>query len=365
MRRWTNRRLVLGLGLLGLVSGVFVWGRSDVRAQGKGKMPAPAAKPGENTVAAATPSTSALPSDYSKRVVAYIYGSIPITREDLGEYLIARHGADRLNNLINKKIIEHECRQRGIEITAAEVEASLEEDLRGLNVNRKEFVEQVLKQYKKTLYEWKEDVIRPRLMMTQLCRGRVQVTDEDLQKAFEAYYGEKVEAKIILWPRGDKQLAVRVYDKVRGSEEGFDEEARKQANPTLASAGGRIRPIGRHTTGNPTLEKLAFSLKPGDVSEILDTPEGPVVMKVIKRLPPDTSKKLADVRDQLAKEVFDKKVQQEIPIAFQEMQDKAGAKTFLKSYTSDEELMSDIRAEIGGAAARGEAAVPLPSDVKK
>lgn len=361
MRRWTNRSLVMGLGLLGLVSGMLVWGRNESRAQGKVKPPANLGKQAEAPVPAVA---NTPPSDYSKRVVAYIYNTIPITREDLGEYLIARHGADRLNNLVNKKIIEHECRQRGIEITAAEVEASLEEDLRGLNVNRKEFVEQVLKKYNKTLYEWREDVIKPRLMMTQLCRARVQVTAEDVQKAYEAYYGEKVEARIILWPLGEEKLAARVYDKIRGSSEGFDEEARKQANPSLAASGGRIRPIGRHTTGNPELEKLAFSLKPGDVSEVFGTPEGPVVLKVLKRIPADTSKKLEDVRAHLEKEVFDKKVQQEIGVVFKELQERAKPKTFLKSYTSDEELLSDIRSEIGGAAAKGDAAVPLP-EVKR
>ena len=42
-------------------------------------------------------------------MVAYIYGSIPITREDLGEYLIARKGLDTVELLVNKRIIEHAC----------------------------------------------------------------------------------------------------------------------------------------------------------------------------------------------------------------------------------------------------------------
>ena len=76
------------------------------------------------------PSTS---SDYSSRVVAYVYDNTPITREELGEYLIARYGTERLDLLCNKKIIDNECRKAGIEVTAAEVENSLSEDLKGLN----------------------------------------------------------------------------------------------------------------------------------------------------------------------------------------------------------------------------------------
>ena len=44
------------------------------------------------------------------RIVAYIYETIPITREELGEYLIARFGTERLDLLVNKRIIEIECR---------------------------------------------------------------------------------------------------------------------------------------------------------------------------------------------------------------------------------------------------------------
>src|SRR5581483_8947043 len=130
--------------------------------------------------------------DYKNRVVAYLYGTTPLTREDLGEYLIARYGPKHLDLLINKRIIEDACNKKGIEVTAAEVEAALQEDLKGLSVNIKDFVSKVLKHYNKSLYEWKEDVIRPKLLMTKLVRDRVHVTDEELQMAFDAYYGEKV-----------------------------------------------------------------------------------------------------------------------------------------------------------------------------
>src|SRR5437762_11847129 len=51
------------------------------------------------------------PSDYSQRVVAYVYNTIPITREDLGEYLIARQGSDKVELLVNKRSIEVACQQ--------------------------------------------------------------------------------------------------------------------------------------------------------------------------------------------------------------------------------------------------------------
>jgi hypothetical protein len=40
------------------------------------------------------------PSDYQSRIVAYLYGSTPVTRHELGEYLLARLGADKLATLV-------------------------------------------------------------------------------------------------------------------------------------------------------------------------------------------------------------------------------------------------------------------------
>src|SRR3954469_13042056 len=48
-------------------------------------------------------------SDYSRRVVAYIYENMPISREELGEYLIDRFGKERVEFLINRRIVELAC----------------------------------------------------------------------------------------------------------------------------------------------------------------------------------------------------------------------------------------------------------------
>jgi hypothetical protein len=329
-------KLALGATIAGLTVLAVGLNQRGVLAQ------KPVSKTGE---AAAT-----APSDYSRRPVAYIFNTIPITREELGEDLIARFGAERLPNLVNKRIIEHIGRQKGIEITAAEVEAALENDLKKMAVSRKEFVDQILRRRQKTLYEWKEDVIKPGLIMSRLCQDRVQVTEAEIKMGFEAYYGEKIECRMILWPKDELQIATRMYEQIRKSEEAFDKAAREQADQRLASAGGRVPPFGRHTTGNPDLERTAFGLQPGEMSEILGTPEGHVVLKCIKRLPPDTSKKLEDERAKIEKEVREKKIQLEIKNLFAEMREQAKPVQVLKEYTSGEELLRDVRQELQSGA---------------
>jgi hypothetical protein len=285
------------------------------------------------------PSTN---SDYSSRVVAYVYDNMPVTREELGEYLIARYGTERLDLLCNKKIIDNECRKAGIEVTAAEVENSLSEDLKGLNVDRKTFVDKVLKNYRKNLYEWKEDVIRPKLMLSKLVRSRVKVTDEDIKKAFDAYYGEKVECRIVMYEKGFERAVLSDYPRLRDSEEEFHKAAKNQKSSSLAATAGKIRPIARNTTGNDELEKAAFALQPNEVSPVIGTPEGLIIVKCDKRIPADTTINLESVREKITAEIIEKKIAAEIPVAFAEMRKRANPQLILQGTNQMDDLTKTI-----------------------
>jgi PPIC-type PPIASE domain len=343
-----RQRLVLGLVCLAVTALAAFWARSVSLAQ------SPAAPPGlapAGAGAAQNPFTSS--SDYSRRPVAYIYGTTPITREELGEYLIAREGADRLVNMVNKRIIEHEAEKKGITVTQVEIETDFAETLKGLgNLPVKDFVDRVLKQYHKTLYEWKEDVIKPRILMSKLCRDRVKVTEEDLHQAFDAEYGEKVECRIIIWPKGEEHVARRLYGEIRDKPEEFERQARTQADPNLAAAGGRIKPIGHHGTGNEVLERAAFNLHKGELSEVIETPRGVMVIKCVDRIPPQTTARLEDVREALSKDIFDKKIQAEIPKLFKELHDEANPQFILKNAETEEELVRAVQKELQSASGK-------------
>lgn len=294
-----------------------------------------------NQVSAAPPAKPATPpaAETNSRFVAHLYnGTVPITREDLGEYLIARHGKDCIDLLVNKTIIDHACSQKGITVTDAEVEAALLEDLKGINVNRKQFVDNVLKQYGKTLYEWKEDVLRPRLQLTKLCKLQISVTEDEIKQAFDSEFGPRVEGRIIIWPKGQEKFAYDMYDAIRSSDDKFDEAARQQTNSHLGASGGRIKPFGRGAGTNDLLEAEAFKLKPGQVSTVIGTKEGTVVFKCDRQLPPDENAKLDNERERLSRMVYEKKLAQEIPKQFKILRDAANPVVFIKKEQSAEDV---------------------------
>src|SRR6266851_3431167 len=117
--RWPVSAL-LAVGAIGFALGTWNGHGREAAAQPPGGPAAPAA--GQ--------------SDYSQRVIAYIHGNIPITREDLGEFLIARQGQNKMELLVNRKIIEHACKQHNISVTPQEVQAAIAEDLGTMNIDR-------------------------------------------------------------------------------------------------------------------------------------------------------------------------------------------------------------------------------------
>ena len=346
--KWTSlrgnwRRLVLGVGL-GALAAAFCWGQAEALPR------AGAVEPPSKAVEAA-PSHS---TDYATRPVANIYGDETLTREEFGEYLIARE-QERLEHFINRRIIDRACREAGIEVTSGEIDAALQDDLTKLNVSREQFMTQILKHYHKTLYEWKEDVVRPRLQMTRLVKGQVTIEAKDLQDAYDSYYGEKVDCKIIMWKKSEAQMVERnLYSKIRDSEEEFNRTARAQESATLAAHEGRLdQPVARHSTGNPEFEKVVFALQPAEVSRIIDTPDGIVVVKCIKHIPPDTSVTLESVREKLTREIMDKKIQLQIPVAFKAMREKANVQSFLDSQAAQEETLRRLNKEAISAISPG------------
>jgi parvulin-like peptidyl-prolyl isomerase len=319
--------LVLGALLIGALSS-FSWFRL---AEGVAQVPA-------------TPATdSASTGDPGKRVVAYIYDKEPITREELGEYLIQRYGPEKLQLLVNKRIIEKACSAQGVEVSAAEVEAALDDDLKGMNVDRKGFVQQLISHYRTTLYEWKEDVIKPRLMLTKLLRNTIQVSEEDLQHEFECQHGEKVDCRAIIYPEKQRHnLMGELGRRLKNDEQAFEQAARDQPLPGLALTGGKIKPVS-HFSGADNVERVAFSLRPGEVSELIETPQGLLILKCIQRIPAETQASLEKSREELKQTVLDKKLQKEIPNYFQKLREQAKPLVFMKARDTEKDLVEQAQ----------------------
>jgi hypothetical protein len=338
-RNW--RKLVLGCVVAGLVGLAFYWGHNSAQCQTPAPTPSYSGKPCEMVPDAPLAPDSR--SDYSRRVVAYINKNVPITREDLGEFLIARYGADKVEALVNRRIVDLACQARGIVITDAEVEAALAHDLQGLGgLTQKDFETKLLKPRGTSLFQWREDVIRPRLALTQYCRDRVKVTEDDIQKAFENRFGPKVKCRMILLRKEEGRKHLEIWTKINKNPDAFDEEARKQFVPALAARGGEIPPICQHC-GDDNIEKAAFHLKPGEISPLIGSPDGTIILKCVEHIPKDTTHQLDKERATLEKEILDRKIMEEIPKVLKELRVIANPQFFIKRPMTDAEFKQGVR----------------------
>ena len=275
--------------------------------------------------AAGTGPAAAPPAAGDKRVVAYIHGSTAITREEFGDYLIQLIGRERVRLYVNRRIIEAAAAQRGITVTPQEVEAIIEQDCAKLGMDRTRFVETVLAQkYGKTLQEWREDVIKPRLMVQAMCKSQLNITDAELKKVYDNLYGEKVVCRVIVWPEGSKKDILRVYDDLRKSDAAFDDAARSQPLKDLAATGGKVDPVGRHSgPGTAKFEEIAFRLKDGQVSEMIDTGGGLMVIKRVGSVPARTDVTFESVKAQLVTELTNRQMDELVPKMFAKLNDEA------------------------------------------
>src|SRR5262245_26502036 len=155
---------VMVAACLGL-SGFGAWQSSttSVAAADPKPMVAPQKPPEEKKPGASKPTDA----------VATIFDDVPVTREAFADHLIRRYGKKELEKFVNKQIIAHAFAKKGWTIKADEVMAALDEDCKALGVTRDDFIKNVLPRYDKTLEEWTEDVITPRLMLTRLCKTRI------------------------------------------------------------------------------------------------------------------------------------------------------------------------------------------------
>jgi hypothetical protein len=327
---WLTRRLLMLGVLVGVAVAAFSWGRHGAVPEVDGQPPPVTVK----TQVTATPGLAT--DDYSRRVVAYVYDNIPIMREELGEYLIARFGKERIEFLINRKLVEMACKSQGIVITDAEVEAQLVGDVKsfGAGMTLDGFVNQVLKRFNKTLYEWREDVIRPKLAMTALVKPLIKVTPADVEKEFESRYGPKVQCRIIVLPDAGSDKAMRtanekVWQHASQSEAAFKEEAGKQFIPELKAHEGQAPPIFKHCS-EKALEETAFRLQEGQTSGLIQASDKTwFILRCEKHLLPDSTKRIENERFALGQEVFEKKLAAEIPQFFERLRQQAHPRNLL------------------------------------
>jgi parvulin-like peptidyl-prolyl isomerase len=211
--------------------------------------------------AAQQPAEPAKPQPF----VATVNGE-QIRREDLARECLRHYGEEVLEALVNKQLIGEECARRKLAIDEREVDAEIDRLARKFSLPKEQYLKLLEKERQVRPAQYRE-MIWLTLALRKLAAEQLNVSRDEIDRAFESQFGPAVKARLIAIK--DPQKAKKIHALAVAKPEQFGALARQHSDDTSsASVNGLIQPIRRHL-GDPALEQAAFALKPGEISPVL------------------------------------------------------------------------------------------------
>ena len=155
---------------------------------------------------------------------------------------------------------------------------------------------------------YRHEVVWPSCALKKLASGKVKVTDEDLQKGFEANFGPRVRCLAIVL--NNERRAQQVFEMARkkNTAEYFGElAAQYSVEPGSQAMRGEVPPIKKNG-GQPKLEDEAFQLKPGELSGIIKVDDKFIILRCEGYTQPSTDIDFATVRKDIYDDLREKKL---------------------------------------------------------
>jgi len=206
-----------------------------------------------------------------------------------------------LNQLIDEKLAYAEANIDSITVTDDEVDQRVDYEIKSFE-QQYGSVENVEKVYNMSLEKIKRKLrsdVREQLMIQKLQEknfGDVQVTGKEVQDFYDRFKDsigvipEKVKiAHIFMSPKATESLKAKyrkkaeaILDSIRHGAD-FAEMAKKYSDdPATASKGGDLGFVKRGEF-YPAFEAAAYALQPGQVSNVVETPAGFHIIKLIEK----------------------------------------------------------------------------------
>lgn len=283
-------------------------------------------RPQPTQAAAETAGTAKLGSSSQRPHLARV-GKDNITFEMVADECVARHGKEVLDDLINRLIIQQACEARNIVVTEEEVTAEVNRIAKRFNLDPQAWYQMLQSERNITPMQYRQSVIWPMLALRKLAGEQVDLTEEEMNKAFVRNYGPRVKARLILLD--NPRRARECWDKAAADPNSFEKLAQEYSvDPNSRALGGTIPPIPRYS-GNDTLELAAFKLREGEISGIIEIQSGRYAILKCEGRTEQVVKDIAEVRDSLYEELFEAKTQESIAKVFEQIKNNAQIDNFL------------------------------------
>ncbi|GJQ22340.1 hypothetical protein BIY37_10425 [Candidatus Brocadia sapporoensis] len=252
-------------------------------------------------------------------IVAVVNGQ-KIPKQELYTLLIDTYGEDALDVLIRRTLILQAAEKEGIKITNTEIEQKLEtlinNEIEGLlrtyQIKDRADLEKELAKVGSSLENVKKKMstrmrkqAEVELLAERLMEKTITVTDEDLQKAYDLQYGEKIEAsQIVFRTRREAEDALK---KLQAGADFATLAKNESVDRISAARGGKMQPF----SPKDGIGTDVAHLKVGEISDIIKTDYGYHIIKITDRKPPSNNS-FKSVKGELAKAVRNQKYKERV-----------------------------------------------------
>jgi hypothetical protein len=294
------------------------WGPSSATAQATKRsgartqtVPAPPTRSntkGRSNTASPQPATANIGDQPKPTEAAAVVNGQQITRQELANECMRRYGEEVLESIINKHLIWQACQKHGIKITQHNVEAEIKEMAAKFGLPTDRWLTMLERERDISPDHYRREIIWPTLALRHLAAKQIIVTQDEIQKAFETQYGPKVKARMIAV--SSEKKARDVLQRAKAAPDKFGELAKQfSEDANTAAAHGIIPPIRKHI-GHDKVEQVAFSLKPGQISEIIPVANQFLILSCEKQLKKTivAGTRLEQIQQQLRDQIRDDKL---------------------------------------------------------
>jgi parvulin-like peptidyl-prolyl isomerase len=252
-------------------------------------------------------------------VMAVVNGE-DIRRDALGAACVDRFGEETLEGMVNKRLIEHHCRNRNITVSDQELSGEIDRMAARFKIGREQWLQMLEKERGINEQQYAHDILWPTLALRKLAADQLQVSDEQIQEAYDAQFGDAVKARLIVVSTRDE--AEKLHRQLVAQPDDFPRLAMQRSQDVnSASIGGLIQPIHHHV-GDPAIEREVFSLAEGQISSIVPIGEQFAILKCEGKLPP-REVPFESVRAELVDRIKEEKLRSVAGNLFEQLQNAA------------------------------------------
>jgi parvulin-like peptidyl-prolyl isomerase len=262
-----------------------------------------------------------------------------------------------LRNLIDSKMMIQKAEELGITANMDVEVAATIEDLRKKNgFPNNDAFDQTLRQHGSSLDQMRAQIKREmtvRSLVEQFVYSKLTLLTPEV----EAYYKQNLQrftepaevelSEILFLTEGKDKAQVRkraeeVLARLKAGA-AFEDEAQKSSEGPTASRGGNIGWFKKGSMA-PALEAVVFNMKPGEISNVIETDYGFQIVKLINKKE-NQVKPLAEVRPIIQNELYQKKAAPELKEFLDDLRSQSYiyvAPDFKKEYDDAEQQQAGL-----------------------